>query len=204
MKRRLALNFKGVKDADIWMLAHHVFTKMNGNEKFPDPGMLIIELGEITRQFHEAMQDASLGDRLKIAIKNDVRALLVKKLKQVGEFVNTHSNENEYLLWSSGFDLIKPVGEIKLKNPSDFQILPGPQPGEITMKIRGIKGARSYLYQWTPAPVTPQSVWQSIADTRCKKVISGLPLGINYCFRMAAVGARNQVVYTQVLSRYIS
>ncbi|WP_133054753.1 hypothetical protein [Niastella populi] len=204
MKRRLALNFKGVKDTDIRMLASSVCQGMDGNEKFPDPGMLIIELKEISRQFEQAMSDASLGDRLKIAIKNNVRILLVKKLKQVGEFVNTHSNEQEYLLWSSGFDLIKPVDEIKLKHPNDFKILPGPKPGEITMKVRGIKGARSYLYQWTPAPVTPESVWQSIADTRCKKVISGLPLGINYCFRMAAVGARNQLVYTQVLSRYIS
>ena len=204
MKRRLALNFKGVKDADIWMLANHVYHKMNGNEKFPDPGMLIIELNEISRQFHEAMQDASLGDRLKIAIKNEVRTLLIKKLKQVGEFVNSHSNEREELLWSSGFDLIKPVGEIKLRNPNDFQIFPGPKPGEIIMKVRGVKGARSYLYQWTPAPVTPESIWQSIADTRRKKVIAGLPLGINFCFRMAAIGARNQIVYTQVLSRYIS
>ena len=204
MKRKLALNFKGVKDADIWMLAVNVHLRMNGNEKFPDPGMLIIELNEICRQFREAMTDASLGDRLKIAIKNEVRTLLIKKLKQVGEFVNKEANEREELLWSSGFDLIKPVDEIKIKNPNDFQILPGPQPGQIIMKVRGVKGARSYLYQWTPAPVTRESVWQSIADTRCKRVVSGLPLGMDYCFRMAAVGARNQIVYTHVLNRYIS
>ena len=204
MKRKLALNFKGVKDADIWMLAVHVHLRMNGNEKLPDPGMLIIELNEICRQFREAMTDASMGDRLKIAIKNEVRTLLIKKLKQVGEFVNKEANEREELLWSSGFDLIKPVDEIKIKNPNDFQILPGPQPGQIIMKVRGVKGARSYLYQWTPAPVTRESVWQSIADTRCKRVISGLPLGMDYCFRMAAVGARNQIVYTHVLNRYIS
>ncbi|THU38409.1 hypothetical protein FAM09_17215 [Niastella caeni] len=204
MKRRLKLNFKGIKDPELSIMAYTVCHKMNGNEKFPDPGMLIIELSEISRQFDQAMLDASMGDRLKIAIKNDVKALLIKKLKQVGEFVKNEANGKEELLWGSGFDLTKPVDEIKLRHPNDFQILPGSNPGEMILKVRGLKGARSYLYQWTPAPVTSQSIWQSIADTRCKKVITNLPLGIDYCFRMAAVGARNQIIYTQVLSRYIS
>lgn len=204
MKRRLTLNFKGIRDPDLSLLAFTVQSKMNGNEKFPDPGMLIIELSEITRQFDQAMIDASNGDREKIAIRNNVKALLIKKLKQVGEFVKKEANDKEELLLSSGFDLTQPVDEIKLKHPNDFQILPGSKPGEMILKVRGVKGARSYMYQWTPAPVTPQSIWQSIAGTRCKKVITNLPLGQDYCFRMAAVGARNQIIYTQVLNRYIS
>ena len=204
MKRRLALNFKGVTDSDLNMIAYSVWQKMSDNENFPDPDMLIIELGETRKQFEQAMSDASLGDRLKIAIKNSVRLLLVKKLKQVGAFIEKEANGSEWLFLNSGFPLIRPVDEIKLRHPGDFKILPGPKPGEIIMKVRGVKGARTYLYQWTPAPVTAESVWQSIPDTRCKRVISGLPLGVNFCFRMAAVGPRNQIVYTQVLNRYIS
>ncbi|WP_143774351.1 hypothetical protein [Niastella vici] len=204
MKRRLALNFKGVKDSDLYMEAFTVWQQMSGNENFPDPGMMIIDLWETGKHFQKTMTEAGLGDREKIAIKNNVRALLIKKLKQVGAFVETEANGNEYLLLTSGFSLIRPQDEITLKPPKDFKILPGSSPGEIIMKVRAVKGARSYLYQWTPAPVTPESVWQSIIDTRSKKVISGLPLGVNYSFRMAVIGARNQIVYTQVLSRYVS
>jgi hypothetical protein len=204
MKKKLALNFKGVTDADLSMVAFTVWRSMSDNDNFPDPGMLIIELKETSTQFDKAMSEACLGDRVKIYTKNSVKALLIKKLKQVGAFVDAHANGSEWLMLNSGFPLKKPVDEIKLRHPGDFKILPGKKPGEIIMKVRGVKGARSYLYQWTPAPVTPESVWQSIADTRCKKVISDLPLGVNYSFRMAAVGSRNQIVYTQVLSRYIS
>jgi hypothetical protein len=204
MKRRLALNFKETKDGELNLVAMQVWTSMTDNEYFSDPGMLIIELREISKQFEKAMFDAALGDREKISIKNDVRVLLIKKLKQVGEFVKSEANGAETPLFSSGFPLIKSLSEITLRNPVDFKILPGPKPGEIIMKVRGVKGARSYIYQWTPFPVTRESVWESLFDTCCKKVISGLPLGINYCFRMAAVGTRNQIVYTQVLSRYIS
>jgi hypothetical protein len=204
MKRRLALNFKETRDADLYIVACRVYSKMIENENFPEPGMLIIELGEITKQFENAMSEAAFGDRVKIAIRNDVRALLIKKLKKVGEFVQNEANGAETLLFSSGFPIIKPLEEIYLRSPGDFKIMPGPKPGEIIMKVRAVKGARSYQYEWTPAPAGPDSKWETITDTRCKKVISGLPLGVNYCFRMAVVGARSRVVYTEVLSRYIS
>lgn len=204
MKRRLALNFKETKDSELVIIGVRVHTSMTENEYFSDPGMLIIELRELTMQFNSAIAEAGLGSREKISIKNDIRALLIKKLKKVGEFVQTEANGAETPLLSSGFPLTRSLEEIQLKDPREFKILPGPNPGEIIMKVRGVKGARSYIYQWTPAPVTAESIWETLYDTKCKKIISGLPLGINYCFRMAAVGAHNQIVYTRVLSRYIS
>jgi hypothetical protein len=177
---------------------------MTDNEHFPDPGMLIIELQEINRQFQNAMTDARSRDMEKVAYKNNVRALLIRKLKQVGEFVLIQSKGREVALVSSGFALYKQEDEVKIKAPTNFSVKPGPQPGEIIMQVRRVKGARSYLYQWTPIPVTSESVWQSLPDTRCKKTIKGLPLGVNYAFRMAAVGSRNQLLYTNCISRYIS
>jgi hypothetical protein len=206
MKKKLSLNFKETKDADLNTLAYAVATRMTNNEHFPDPGLLIIELFEIRNQFHDALIQAKSRDLEKVAYKNNVRALLIQKLKQVGEFVLTHTTDShaQLQLASTGFDLVSSEEEIILKSPKDFKIMPGPNPGEMILKVRRVRGARSYLYQWTPAPLTSESVWQSMADTRCKKVIKGLPLGVNYCFRMAAIGSRNQIVYTQPLSRYIS
>lgn len=204
MKKKLALNFIETSDSDLHTLAGRVASCMANNEHFPDPGMLIIELNETNNQYILALADSGLGDRLKVAMKNDLRALLIRKLKQIAEFVQEQANGSELRLVSSGFPTVKPTGEIVLKEPVDFQIMPGPKPGDMILKVRRVIGARSYLYQWTPAPLTAESVWQSVADTRCKKVISGLPLGENYFFRMAAVGSRNQIIYTKPLSRYIS
>lgn len=204
MKKKLALNFLETSDSDLHILASRVASCMTDNEHFSDPGMLIIELNETNRQYIHSLADSGLGDRAKVAMKNDMRALLIKKLKEIAEFVQDQANGSELRLVSSGFPTMKPTGEIVLKEPVDFQILPGPQPGDMILKVRRVIGARSYLYQWTPAPLTSESVWESIADTRCKRVISGLPLGINYFFRMAAVGSRNQIIFTKALSRYVS
>jgi hypothetical protein len=204
MKKKLALNFLETSDSDLHTLASRVAMCMTDNEHFSDPGMLIIELKETNAQYIKALTDSGLGDRHKVAMKNDLRAILIKKLKQIAELVQNEANGEQLPLISSGFPTTKPSGEIVLKEPVDFQIMPGPQPGDMILKVRRVIGARSYLYQWTPAPLTSGSVWESVADTRCKRVITGLPLGINYLFRMAAVGAHNQIIYTTPLSRYIS
>ena len=204
MKKRLTLNFKETRDSDLATLALTVANKMADNEHFPDPGMLIIELGEIGNQFLKAVADARSRDLEKVAYKNNLRILVVKKLKEAGEFVLIHAAGKELPLITSGFDLIKSVDKVILKSPKDFKIMPGPKPGEMILKVRRVPGARSYLFQWTPAPLTNESVWESIVDTCCKKVISGLPLGVEYFFRMAAIGSRRQIIYTQPLSRYIS
>jgi hypothetical protein len=206
MKIKLALNFKETNDGNLSNIAFSVVDHMDGNEYFPDPGMLIIELRETSNQFLNAMSEAFRKDLLKIAIKNNVRVILIKKLKEVGEFVKVESKGSEAALLSSGFPVFKPTDEIKLKTPTpaDFIIKPGSNPGEIIMQVRRVKGARSYMYQWAPAPYTRESDWESVLDTCSKRVISNLPLGINYCFRMAAIGAHKQIVYTEIKSRYIS
>lgn len=204
MKKKLALNFKETKDAALYGIATGVTYRMTENNYFPDPGMLIIELGEITTQFLQAMTDASNKDRVKIAIKNSLKALLVKKLKEVGEFVKIESKGDETAMLSSGFPIFTPKEEIILKKPTNFKIQPGRGPGEIIMKINRVNGAKTYLYEWTPTPITRESIWQSIPDTRCKKKITKLPLGKEFAFRMAAIGSHNQLQYTIILTRYIS
>jgi len=145
MKKKIMLNFKETRDPDLAVLGQTVANRMLGNEQFSDPGMLIIELQEISRQFQSALTDAWSRDREKIAIKNSIRVLLIQKLKQVGEFVITESKGTEAPLLSSGFDLYKPVDEVVIKVPKNFSIKPGPNPGEIIMQVSRVKGARSYL-----------------------------------------------------------
>lgn len=204
MKRKINLNFKDINDPELNMLAFAVAERMTNNEYFPDPGFLVIELNELCPQFNKAVAHVGSRDMEKIAYKNKLRALLIKKLKEIGDFVIKEAKGADLPLISSGFPLIKPVDEVILNTPGNFSIMPGPKPGEMILKVSRVRGARSYLYQWTPAPLTKESVWESVPDTRCKKVISKLPLGVNYFFRMAAIGSRNQIIYTQPLSRYVS
>jgi hypothetical protein len=113
----------------------------------------------------------------KVAIKNDLRNLLIGALKQLGQHVALVAKGNVALLLSSGFPLTKSKGETVLSEPQDFKVSAGRNYGEVILKIKRVPGTKSYLYQYTPDPITEASVWKSIIGTRCKKTIKDLPLG---------------------------
>jgi hypothetical protein len=73
------------------------------------------------------------------------------------------------------------------------------------MKIKRVAGARAYMYQYTSDdPANKDCKWQTIYETKGKAVIKGLPLGVQFWFRVAVIGRGGAVVYTETLSRYIS
>ena len=72
---------------------------------------------------------------------------------------------------------------------------------EIVLKCRTVPGASSYIFEFTPAPVTAQSQWQQLFTTKSKTVFRGLTSGQEYYFRIAAIGPKNQLVYSQEVSK---
>jgi hypothetical protein len=204
MKKRLSLNFKDYRDTDLNMVAIDVVFKMTGNENFPDAGSMLDELKDLSNRYFDALSGASLRDMEKVAIKNQLRGHLIRALKQLGLHVTLVAKGNQLLLLSSGFPLTKPKGETVLSDPQEFKVSPGRNYGEVILKVKRVPGARSYLYRYTPDPITEASVWKSIIGTRCKKTIKDLPLGQKIWFQMAAIGPNDQVVYTEPVWRYIS
>jgi hypothetical protein len=204
MSRKLALNFREYNEPDLITIACRVTDKLANNERFPEVKPLLSPIRETAQQLQSAVVDASLGDTLKIIIKNDYKEKLIILLRELGDWIEKHSSGDELTLVSSGFKLAKPRKEISLQNPEEFIIMPGKNMGEIIMQVKRVAGAKAYIYQYTRDPLTDDSKWETINSTKRKIVVKKLPLGVKFFFRMAAIGARNQVVYTETLFRYIA
>jgi hypothetical protein len=204
MNKKLSLNIRKHKDGELYNYAMYIVHCLTDNEHFPGVAPLLDPIRETGDQFQKAIYDASNGDILKISIKNDLREKLILLLRELGEWIQKRSNGAETPLVTSGFLIAKPKDEIELAEPTDFQILPGKNNGEIIMRVKRVIGAKAYLFQYTPEPLTPESKWENIYSTTCKKTITNLPLGVKYLFRMAAIGPRDQIVYTNILTRYIA
>jgi hypothetical protein len=204
MKKELTLNFRKYNDSDLDQMAFYICEKLTNNEDFPDIQPLLPPVRKTAEQFQHARRDAAFGDTQKIIIKNDFKEKLISLLRELGEIISIKSNGDEWLLIRSGFEIGKPPKKITLEKPEEFQVLPGKINGQIILQAKRVKGAKAYLYQYTRGPLTDDSTWETINSTKRKIVISNLPLGVNFFFRMAAIGSRNQVVYTDVLSRYIA
>jgi hypothetical protein len=204
MKKPLLLNFVRYSDVKLETLASRIVSQMTGNDYFSDRQDLVQELGVVTDQFFQAEAQTSTRDLLKIAIKNDIKAVLVKKMRAVGEYVILKAKGSETILLSSGFELATHNGGEKLQKPTVFIILPG-RNGEIIMKIKRVIGAKAYMYQYTSDdPASKDVKWETVYETRSKTVIKGLPLGVRFWFRVVVIGRGGAIVYTETLTRYIS
>lgn len=204
MNKKLSLNIRKHKDGELNIYARYILHSLTDNEYFPDVAPLLVPIRETSDQYQTALYSAFNGDIININIKNDLREKLILQLRELGEWIQKRSNGNNTTLTTSGFLIAKPKDDIELAEPEEFRILPGQNNGEIIMRVKRVIGAKAYLFQYTPDPLTPESKWEIIFGTTCKKTITNLPLGVKFLFRMAAIGPRDQIVYTNILSRYIA
>jgi hypothetical protein len=90
-----------------------------------------------------------------------------------------------------------------LAKPENFVAESGPATGTVQVSCNKITGARSYVFDVTPAPVTDASAWTSKFATSKVFLFDGLTPGKQYAFRMAGIGADPLLVYSDVLLRYV-
>ncbi|MCS3799460.1 hypothetical protein [Niastella sp. OAS944] len=204
MNRKLALNFRKHNDAELNEIAYFIWNSLHNNKDWLDIQTLLPPIQKTLEQFQHYRQEAWNGDTQMIIIKNDFKEKLISLLRELGETIQLKAKGDEWLILTSGYETAKPPKNAKLEKPGEFKVLPGPMNGQIILQSKRVKGAKAYQYQYTRGPVNNETKWETITSTQRKIVISDLPLGIQFFFQMAAIGARNQITYTDIVSRFIA
>ena len=115
-------------------------------------------------------------------------------------YVNLLSDGNLEMLISSGLPLTKEPSPSVLGVPENLVISQSVNPGSVEVSFKTVDNAINYRYEWTPNPVTANTVWEAISSTVRKQVISDLEQGSNYWFRGRAYGTKKQeTVSSEVL-----
>jgi hypothetical protein len=118
--------------------------------------------------------------------------------------VQLSSKGDEAILSTSGFDLAsKPMPVGVLPKPENFAVKPGDSKGSMKLSVKAIEGAKSYLYEYTKAPATEQSLWTGVPASRSSVIIDDLSSGSLYSFRAVGVGADPTRVYTDEITSYV-
>ena len=80
----------------------------------------------------------------------------------------------------------------------------GINPGEIICVGKRLRGAISYLHQYATEDMLTQNNWQSIPSSKSTYVFTDLTVGNKYYCRIAAVGSKQQLVYSDVVNRVVA
>ncbi len=161
---------------------------MTGNAAFPKPNPAILTFSAAVDAFIDQLGKAGSRDMNAVAAKNTKRFELVQLCNSLVNSVASTANGNREMLVSTSLPLRKIPQAVVLRNPENFTVTNGINPGELYLKIKG-SNAHSIIFEYTEDPPTPTSIWTRTTCTSSRCTVSGLEAGKRFWFRVAAVVA---------------
>lgn len=184
--------------------AHTIIASMTNNPHFSSPVPSITDVSTAATAYTNALVAAKTGNRADISLKNQKRQALELVLKQLAAYVNYTALGNRTIIISSGFDVSKEKEQIPaLEKPSDIAVANGKNSGELVVSVTAVKGAVAYVHQYTLEAVPTEQSWLSATTSTCKYVFSNLEPGKRYWCRVAAVGTKGQIIYSDPMQRIV-
>lgn len=155
--------------------------------------------------FEEALTVAKDGSLIEKAIKNQKRQELLNHHYLMIPYVLVTAAGDAVMALKSCYTLAKPpLPSPELTPAQNQKAVSGLNSGEVDYSFEKVPGARSYMYQCTPDPLTENSVWANHTGTIRRYVFTGLQTGKRYWIRVAAIGRLGQTVFSEpILTRIV-
>lgn len=202
MKKSI-FNASKLSDGILESKTHSIISSMTGNAHFPTPTPSLAEIETAADNFSSALVKAGTGNRADVADKNAKREVLVDQLRRFCKSINVIANGDAAMLLTSGFDLSKDPQPTVISKPEILRVENGVASGQLLVSVKAVKGAYSYLHEYTTDATLAPDSWVTAMSTSAKAVFNNLQPGTMYYCRVAAVGSNNQVLYSDAASRMV-
>ncbi len=200
---KIQLSFTKETDSNFLKKATFINTSMTGNPAFPDPIPTLAIVQEAIGVYAEKLSAATGLGRVNVADKNQARDFLEQLLFKLGLWVMFMADGVEAVLISSGYTLVKEPQPQNLEKPGDVTLTYGITAGTLISSIP--KGnASSFIHEITDALPTEETKWTGYPTSTCQFTFTGLIPGKQYWVRVAAVGKRKQIAYSNIATQFAS
>ena len=200
---KITTGFSSLSDGQLEILAQAVATAMSGNKNFPEPAPALADLNNGIQQFSEGLSHAKSRDKVKVAVKNQLRENLELLLTHLSQYCSFIAKGDRAMLSSSGFALKAENNTVKkLGNPENFSVEIGRKTGEALAFINPVANAKSYLFRWGVAPIVNDN-WFNDIHSEPRFTITGLVPATTYSFQIGVAGSKGQTVYTDIITKMV-
>ena len=202
MQDVIVSTYKNLGDSETITVGYRVVEKMENNPTFPDAPVALAAAKKLLPELQSAVSNAKGRDMEAVALKNNKKAELIALLTELAAYVTLTCKGDRLKLLSSGFfisggsgngpDAVITQLEVKLDAP-----------GEATVSVKRVRGARAYLHQFTSEPPTAETVWHIEGSKHATYTFSGLTSMAKYWFRVVAIGRYGEIVTSPVITKVI-
>ncbi|HEY8898056.1 MAG TPA: hypothetical protein VIM79_24690 [Niastella sp.] len=203
MSIKISTKYRKSSDGKLLKFGYQVLDTMDDNPIYTNSPLVKAALQKSCDNFRVAGSIASRKDRGFSSAKNDRKADLIKDLDVLNVYVTETCKGDKTMLLQSGFEIVgfknesdelQPIREVKVISEL---------PGTATIRVSKVTRAKSYVFQDTADPLSPDSVWISETVLGREHTFSDLNSVARYWFRVIAIGKGNQKVYSPPVARVI-
>lgn len=196
--KQIRLSFRSFTDVNLKKKSEFIYDSLINNPLYLTLGTLLPLLKVALDKYSADLAAAATNDRNAVAQKNKSRGDLEAILKQLGLAVMAEANGDEAMLTTSGFTLTKTREVRYITNPGNVTLSQGISSGQMVSAVKAMNAAKSYVHQISSTLPGDDTVWTGITSSSCKVVFESLIPGKQYWVRVAVVGSRKQIAYSNV------
>jgi hypothetical protein len=203
---KLKLNLRKLSVPEKVARGREIIAAMTGNRNFPEPQPELATAKAVTDELETAQQEQQAARRAaeaKTAMRNDKEDVFDRIFNQLAAHVESVVGDDEQKIRSAGMDtrVAAAPSTATPDAPGSFNITGGDADGEVDASWNPVDGAKTYLIEQSPDPITATSWKQATATTKSKATIGGLISGTRYWFRVAAVSTGGQGAWSNPVSK---
>ena len=189
------------RDGEIIKITRRILDSIKKSAQFPNAGPLM-ELIEKALEEYIAELSAAVGrDRVLASIKDDKKAILQQLLKELAYYVSQMAKGDKTLLLASGFEInADKIASQKMAPKLKVELSIA---GQVTISVDRVPGAKVYVHQYTPDPLTPQSVWISETSLKRQHTFSGFESTAKIWVRIIVINKKGESEYWEPVSRIV-
>jgi hypothetical protein len=193
----VSLNLRSLNIGEKLSLARRVYDAMADNPLFPSPDPPLILLTRLTRELAGQRDSQAI-------IKNEV--LLGETLSRLSSYVQRISGGSPAIITAAGLNLEYPSGiNGALPIPANLRVTNGRAAQEVLLRCDPVPGAKTYVFQYTPDPLTPSSVWSIGSVSTGHLGTIALPESNHrYWFNVSAVGPAGQGPWSEPVAEIVT
>lgn len=206
-KIKIALNLSRLNGSELTEKASLVEMKMTGNVHFPNPPFSPIDLKNQSELLRAKMTEQAAAFELykqKSVEVNNERQKLAAMIEQDAAYVENIANGDAAKILSAGYDVRNDsTSGTAITVPQIVSLKDGGANGALELSFRSVKGARSYVVEYTTDVTAPDS-WQIIdIITRSKTTITGLKSGTQVWIRVRTVLSNGQSAPSDPATKFV-
>lgn len=202
MKKSFAtLEFKRFSIPNFVEFAKSVIASLTNNPNFTKPIPTLEELAAAVAELERLAVKALTGSQADRMMRDDQHDITIDMMERLVGYVNSVADGDRTMLATTGMTLNREPQSRDLEPVKELSVSYTSQSGELLVRFKRPAAATGFIVQYSADPDAPDSAWESVPTSRSQCIITGVTPGTVYHVRVLALGARNQALYSEAVSK---